>query len=456
MWTKSACVMAACILLILAAASMTRSALLAQAVNRTPRTSSNSTTTSGSTTNSSPAGSIRVTLTTALRPAAPPSGRYEIQPGNTLSGIAAALAVPGGWPALYAANRKAIGPDPGLIHVGTILRVPGAAPARYTVGAGDTLSGIAAALAVPGDWPALYAANRKAIGPDPGLIRTGIVLTIAHPAAPARPRVRPGRARNPHQPAPRPAPRPGSRHRPAAKTRAPAPASMPGWLKLLLLATALLIISALLAGPALAAARRRQPDREPAATLEPAAPAGPATPARPTAPATLTVVGQHHHSPPAPLPVAAAPTTATPAAPAALADTGRPSGTPPPGKARIVLADHTRLVVTHNTADNTVCVLRPPGADPAAILRLARLVVGEGPYRDLVEHLGLPPGWPIIQADYPRLVVTRRTADDTVYILRPPGEDPRAVLRAARLILPEDHYEELAAQLGITPNWPLE
>jgi hypothetical protein len=222
---------------------------------------------------------------------------------------------------------------------------------------------------------------------------------------------------------------------------------MPGWLKLLLLATALVIITALLAGPALAAARRRQPGPEPAT------PPGSAAPASPPAPVTLAGAGQHHHSPPPP-PAAATP--AAPGAPAVPAGTGRPPGTPPSGKARIVLADHARLVVTHSTADNTVCVLRPPGAEPAAILRLARLVVGEGPYRDLVEHLGLPPGWPIIQADYPRLVVTRRTADDTVYILRPPGEDPRAVLRAARLILPEDHYEELAAQLGITPNWPLE
>ena len=121
-----------------------------------------------------------------------------------------------------------------------------------------------------------------------------------------------------------------------------------------------------------------------------------------------------------------------------------------------MLADHARLVVTHSTADNTVYVLRPPGADPAAILRLARLVVGEGPYRALAEHLGLPASWPIILADYHRLVVTRRKADDTVYVLRPPGEDPRAVLRAARLILPEDHYEELAAQLGVAANWPLE
>src|SRR5215469_9467730 len=170
MWTKSACAVAACsILLILAAAGMIRSALPAQAATRTLRTGSISTTstttatsitststTASSITGSRPAGRSRGTLATAARPArrpaqaGPAAGRYQIQPGNTLSGIAAALAVPGGWPALYAANRKVIGPDPGLVRAGAILRVPGAAPARYTVGAGDTLSGIAAALAMPG------------------------------------------------------------------------------------------------------------------------------------------------------------------------------------------------------------------------------------------------------------------------------------------------------------------
>jgi LysM repeat protein len=233
MWTKSACVMAACsILLILAAAGMIRSALPAQAVTRTPRTSSISTAISSSTTSSSPAGRIRVTLTTAARlVAAPrPAGRYAVQPGNTLSGIAAALAVPGGWPALYAANKTAIGPNPGLIRAGTILRVPGAAPARYTVGTGDTLSGIASALAVPGGWPALYAANKTAIGPNPGLIRAGIVLAIPPPATPARPRTRPGRAR---QPASRPKAHPGPSGTPrprlppaAAASPARAPASI--------------------------------------------------------------------------------------------------------------------------------------------------------------------------------------------------------------------------------------
>src|SRR5712672_4736303 len=110
--------------------------------------------------------------------------RYTVVAGDTLAGIAARLAVRGGWPALYAANRPLIGSDPNVIRPGTVLVLPGRmAPARYTVVAGDPLAGIAARLAVRGGWPALYAANRPVIGPDPNMIRPGIVLTVRRPAA---------------------------------------------------------------------------------------------------------------------------------------------------------------------------------------------------------------------------------------------------------------------------------
>jgi hypothetical protein len=59
-------------------------------------------------------------------------------------------------------------------------------------------------------------------------------------------------------------------------------------------------------------------------------------------------------------------------------------------------------------------------------------------------------------ADYNRLVVTCSTRDGTVYVLRPPGEDPKAVLRAARLVVPEGAYSELAEQLGVPASWPME
>ena len=62
----------------------------------------------------------------------------------------------------------------------------------------------------------------------------------------------------------------------------------------------------------------------------------------------------------------------------------------------------------------------------------------------------------IVLADYDRLIVTHNKADDSVYVLRPPGEDPRTILRVARLVLPEDPYEELAEQLGVPASWPME
>jgi len=53
-------------------------------------------------------------------------------------------------------------------------------------------------------------------------------------------------------------------------------------------------------------------------------------------------------------------------------------------------------------------------------------------------------------------VVTHSTRDGAVCVLRPPGEDPKAVLRVARLVLPEDPYGELADQLGVPASWPME
>ena len=62
----------------------------------------------------------------------------------------------------------------------------------------------------------------------------------------------------------------------------------------------------------------------------------------------------------------------------------------------------------------------------------------------------------IVQADHERLIVTYCVKDDTVYLLTPPGEDPRAVLRAARLILHEDTYQDLADHLGVPAGWQRE
>src|SRR5215471_8521086 len=211
MWTKSACVVLAWgILLTLVAVGMRGSVRPAQANIRIA-----SSTTSVTLTSTLNVAAASVTATN-------PAVRYVVQPGDTLSGIAAALAVRGGWPALYAANRRVVGADPNAIHPGTVIVLPGqTAPGRYTVATGDTLSGIAAALAVRGGWPTLYAANRRVIGTDPNTIHPGSVLTVAGPTAPASPSSRPGRCTHP---APPPAPA-NTRHGAApARTSAAAPA----------------------------------------------------------------------------------------------------------------------------------------------------------------------------------------------------------------------------------------
>jgi LysM repeat protein len=300
-----------------------------------------------------------ITLTSTLSVAAAPTTatssapRYVVRPGDTLSGIAAALGVRGGWSALYTANRRVIGPDPDVIHPGTVLVLPGRpAPVRYTVQAGDTLSGIAAALGVRGGWSALYAANRRVIGPDPNLIRPGTVLTALRPPAPASPSSGPARHGH-HAPAPRPVPAGGHRHRTApGTTNTQGPAGVPQWLRIMLLTAGLLIGAAFLVDLVLVIARRR---RQAAAGR--GAPPGTHGPSQ--APVVESRNGENVK------------------------------------EARIVVADYDRLVVTHHKADDTVYVLRPPGEDPRAILRVARLVLAEDPYQELAERLGVPASWPM-------------------------------------------------------------
>jgi hypothetical protein len=194
---------------------------------------------------------------------------------------------------------------------------------------------------------------------------------------------------------------------------APGTAGLPQWLKSMLLAVGFFVGAAFLAEPLLLLHRRRRAAR--AAGIRMAAP------------------GQ------GPGPEGQVPARARSAAAC---------------KARVVLADYDRLVVTHSESDGMVYVLRPPGEDPKAILRAARLVLPEDLYQELARQLGLPASWPIVLADYDRVVVTHTASDGMVYVLRPPGEDPKAILRAARLVLPEGPYGELADQLGIPAGWP--
>ena len=391
----SAClVLAWCILPLAAVAGLAGPGhLVAQP---SPRTAVSSTATSvAGSTRAAPASApapAAITEVTAARPAA----TWTVRPGDTLSAVAAALGVRGGWPALYAANRAAVGPDPGLIRPGTVLAVPGRqAPARYTVAPGDTLSAVAAALGVPGGWPALYAANETAVGPDPDRIGAGTVLTVPGPPAPAA--ARPA----PRAPAPGPArhaPAPAGRH-PAGHPAAPGPVTasghaaapgrraapgnastdapaggLPRWLQDVLLAAGVLAATAFIAEPAAALARRRRGAPHPG----PARPArdrrGTARPARPARRRPPGITGAAG--------VAGGLGAARGARRAAR-------------KAKIILADHERLIVTYSAADHAVYVLTPPGEDPRAVLRAARLVLPEDTYEDLAGHLGVPSAWPL-------------------------------------------------------------
>ena len=116
---------------------------------------------------------------------APAQGTYTVRSGDTLSGIAARYGTT--YQNLAAINGIA---DPNKIYPGQVLRLSGAveqAPAaggsgKYTVVAGDTLSGIAQRYNTT--WQALQAMNGLA---NPNLIRVGQVLTVpgSGAAAPA-------------------------------------------------------------------------------------------------------------------------------------------------------------------------------------------------------------------------------------------------------------------------------
>jgi LysM repeat protein len=356
-WTKSACVVLAwSLLLTLLVVGMSGSVPRAQASIRMASSTTEVT------------QHVTAAFPTAAKPAAA-AARYVVRPGDTLSGIAAALDVRGGWQALYETNRPVIGADPDVILPGTVLVLPGrATPARYTIQAGDSLSGIAATLGVRGGWPALYAANRKVIGPDPDVIHPGTVLVL--PGRPGRPVTTPSSPRpaGHHQAHPAPSATHAVRPHPApsARTSAPAPAGMPQWLRIMLLAAGLLIGAAFLAELVLAIARRRR--RPVAANAQPAN-------------AQSENAQSENVQPENAMPESAMPETVSPS--------------PPRSCRRFVLADYDRLVVTHNKADDTVCVLRPPGEDPRAILRVARLVLPEDPYEELAEQLGVPASWPM-------------------------------------------------------------
>jgi hypothetical protein len=375
-WTKSACVVVALgiglLLAVVGFTAATGSGGSAHPAKAKTSIASSSSTQVVSSTQAVLASAPASLMTVAAAPvAAKIPVSWVVRPGDTLSSIAAALRVNGGWQALYAANRRVVGPNPNVIHPGTTLTVPGKdTPLRYAVAPGDTLSAIAAALGVRGGWQALYAANRRVVGPDPGLIRPGTLLTVPPPAAgksPALTGTGPGGHRAPSPPADRSGQ--PSLHGPAAGgpptvsgSASPAglvPAGgtgaggvMPRWLKATLLAVAALTVASFVAQPAVAVARGRRR----------AAAFGAA--ARPRRRDRRRRDRRRYR--------------------------GRRAAEQ---AARIIQADHERLIITYSVSDDTVYLLTPPGEDPRVVLRAARLVVPEDTYEELADHLGVPSGW---------------------------------------------------------------
>ena len=211
------------------------------------------------------------------------------------------------------------------------------------------------------------------------MIRPGMVLTVRRPAAPSPPAPSP---RGPGPPAPGAAVVVGASGQrapsPPAGTGAPAASGMPRWLKTTLLAAALVVGTAFLAEPVLLVLRAAASARAAAVPEQ-----------------------------------AREPVLVPPPRGGREPDPGRPAAE----EARIVLADYDRVVVTRSLHDGTIYVLRPPGADPRVILRAARLVLPEDLYRELAGQLGMPVSWPIVVADYDRVVVTQSKRDGAVCVL---------------------------------------
>ncbi|WP_406195686.1 LysM peptidoglycan-binding domain-containing M23 family metallopeptidase [Kitasatospora sp. NBC_01560] len=109
-----------------------------------------------------------------------------------------------------------------------------AAEQSYKVVGGDTLSKIAAAKNVDGGWQALYEHNRSVVGANPNLIHPGQKLALgtaapAEAAKPAAPAAKPQASHDSVKPAPKPAaPKPVQAVKPAAPAAKPAaPATTP-------------------------------------------------------------------------------------------------------------------------------------------------------------------------------------------------------------------------------------
>ncbi|WP_405667300.1 transglycosylase family protein [Streptomyces sp. NBC_01166] len=89
--------------------------------------------------------------------------------------------------AVEATGQDKSGPAKKAADTAAVEASPTAVPGQresYTVARGDSLSGIASAERVQGGWQRLYAANRTVVGADPDLILPGQRLTLDMAGAP--------------------------------------------------------------------------------------------------------------------------------------------------------------------------------------------------------------------------------------------------------------------------------
>ncbi|MET9957083.1 LysM peptidoglycan-binding domain-containing protein [Streptomyces sp. NPDC006339] len=136
-------------------------------------------------------------------------------------------------------------PSVAVEKVATVHVVAKTGPVKYSVVRGDSLSKIAHAYAVRGGWKKLYQDNRAAVGGNPSLIRPGLKLTVDATSAPRAesPRKQAKTTRTKAAPAQRTAAKSSSSQgaaaaRPASAVQAAAPAksasyanNLDGWIR---------------------------------------------------------------------------------------------------------------------------------------------------------------------------------------------------------------------------------
>lgn len=183
-------VAAAALLFIMAPTTSTTAAATPHDVSTPAATAATTTPTNAAAQKAAAAVSTIPTTVVGVRGTGP--DRYHVQPGDTLSRIAEReLGDANRWPEIAALNPQ-VTEHPNLIYPGTDLTLPPVTPQAshpYEVQPGDTLSGIAEReLGDASKYPLIFLASRDTVQPggvrltDPNRIDVGQTLTI--PGAP--------------------------------------------------------------------------------------------------------------------------------------------------------------------------------------------------------------------------------------------------------------------------------